>query len=549
MSANIYTSLAICLSLAACGGGGDDNSAAPATTLPASGTAAYGAALANADIIVKGKNGLTLSTRADTNGKWTIADISKLTAPFIIQAKGNVGGTEQVLYSVVATQPTGAVTANITPLTSALLNQATGLDPALIFADPAKIAAINANKVDSAKAKLITALSDYMSALGVDTSKVDFVSTAFEANNKGLDKLMDLVKVSASGTGETTAITVKDKATGEAVEFKPADTPKKLSKPSAETQNLNLTKIRELIAQFNLLGKTQEGIMSADYAALWDDEFLDSGVRKAEDIADLRAEFTKNPAAALKMTLLDIQGCEKNICKLKISLENAKGLIETTENSPVRQGADGKWRLFGNQKMAWPVSAYRVHGFKNTETLSTVQSASSTSGSLSVGGQSVTLNGTSSDTLTVQGWAGSWSHKVDYRAIMLCAPVSNAVNPANTGKYILLANNSQAAILDDLKNKTFEHNEGCGAKTSTVSVNSNAQIAFANSAPASVQDSAAAFSATGLDTGKEIIYLKAYKVFYPDGKYWYVVVEHSVVKADPSQSYVAWWKQTAPVNP
>ena len=102
MSGNKYLGILLCLSLVACGGGGGDApsssssgstpTAVPSTAKSVSGVAAYGAALANADIVIKGANGKTLTAKADANGKWTIADVSSLTAPLIIQAKGTVGG-------------------------------------------------------------------------------------------------------------------------------------------------------------------------------------------------------------------------------------------------------------------------------------------------------------------------------------------------------------------------------------------------------------------------------------------------------------------------
>ncbi|WP_373974261.1 hypothetical protein NT239_11510 [Chitinibacter sp. SCUT-21] len=568
MSGNKSLGLLLCLSLVACGGGGGDAptasgsipattaippsaTAAPSAAKSVSGVAAYGAALANADIIIKGANGKTVTAKADANGKWTVADVSGLNAPLIIQAKGTVGGVTQELYSVLSTAPTGPVTANVTPLTTALLSQAAGVTPAALFADPAKIVALSPAKVEAAKAKLKAALSDYMTALGVDASKVDLISTTFEANSKGLDKLMDLVKVSSSGTGDATAIVIKDHGTGETVEFKAAETPKKLSKPSVETQNLNLAGIRDLIAKFNALAQSKDGVMSSDFATLWDDAFLDDGITKAQDVSYFREEYKKNPNLVWKITLLDIKGCVKDVCKLDLKFESSKGDIEVGGDNPVRQNAAGKWLIYGNQQQQkrWDVNSYKVYGYDGSLLDQSPFSMSEKYAAITIANQTIQMEALDGGNLKLTGWNGTYAHKVDRRAIMLCNPVSNGVNPSDTAKYVLLANTSQAATLNDLKGARFEHNEGCGYSTSTVAINASGEGVFTDakgSETVPATDIAKAFSPSGLDTGDEVIYLKAFKVFYPgpEGYYWHMVVERTMVKADPSKSYLAWWKET-----
>ena len=538
----------------ACGGGGDAPSssssgstptAVPSTAKSVSGVAAYGAALANADIVIKGANGKTLTAKADANGKWTIADVSSLTAPLIIQAKGTVGGETKELYSILTTVPTGPVTANVTPLTTALLSQAAGVTPAALFADPAKIAAVNPAKVEAAKAKLMAALSEYITALGVDASKVDLISTSFEANSKGLDKLMDLVKVSSSGTGDATAIVIKDHGTGATVEFKPTETPKVLPKPSIETLELNLAAIPTRFTEYNILLKTKDGVMSSGFTDYFDDAMLNEGEDKAAQIAGIRKDYSDDPNIAYQGTVIEIKGCKQKVCTINVSWRDSKGNV-ALEDEIVRQGIDGKWRFYGDQqkKKTWDVSNYNVYGYDGSLLNISPFSMSESYAALTIANQTINMQALAGGDLKLTGWNGTYSHKVDRRAIMLCNPVSNGVNATDTGKYVLLGNTSQSATLNDLKGRTFEHNEGCGAEMSTVSVNANGQIVFGSGVTASAEQSAAAFSSSGLDTGDEVIYLKAFKVFYPDGNYWYMVVERTKVKSDPAKSYLAWWKET-----
>ncbi|WP_348943890.1 hypothetical protein ABHF33_10330 [Chitinibacter sp. FCG-7] len=772
-----YAGLLLCLSLVACGGGTSSSSSSGVTDTvqnsakSVSGVAAYGMALVSAEIVIKGANGKTLTTTTDANGKWTVQDVSSLTAPMVIRAKGIVGGVSQELYSVLTTQAAGGVTANVTPLTTALLSQATGLAPAALFADPVKIAAVNPAKVAAAQTKLVAVLSDYMAALGIDVSKVDLIESAFEANNKGFDKLMDLVKVSSSGIGDATAIVVKDKASGETVEFKVAEQTKKLSKPNAETAALDLSEIRTIFAEYNAILKTKAGVDSKAFADAWDDQYLNGGFNKNESIADIRAEYAKNPNLARQGTLIDILGCTSKVCQLKIKWTNSLGEVEVDDDYFIRQAADGKWKIYGDQQLfkakvqAWahkrvtvaadgrivateffgpminvharspkdskiacakfyakgksdsdwteyskegvsephvslpwiyevPVNVadelntkiqaggalYKVELFtkkdcsgikssvirpltnslymadqlpslpypsintadfgtnqlrymssanlieasisihKKTDLseiypisvfegkdLSTysgkltvkmgedqenarlqqyepnqrydwadgiilyaflrdenglitsyrpevwpvkfytyesgefkfferVSSNSSTSGSFYLYDKGrINLTATAGGHLTISGWNGSWSHALEYRAIMLCEPV-------NTSKFVLLTADREDISLNELKGRTFEYKQGCGAERSSVSVAANGQITFSSGLTLSTAQSEASFSAAGLDFGDRIIYNKAYKLPDQDGKYSFVVVSRTHVKADAAKSYQSWWQ-------
>ncbi|STR45258.1 hypothetical protein [Iodobacter fluviatilis] len=197
-----------------------------------------------------------------------------------------------------------------------------------------------------------------------------------------------------------------------------------------------------------------------------------------------------------------------------------------------------------NTANQWPVSSYKVHQFGNKELTSTVNSSTLSSGLLSLGNTQITLNGTVAlDNLTISNWRGSWKHKVDFRAIMLCDEQKKA-------KYVLLENSSPALSFGDIKGQAFEYIEDCGNASSNIKIDANGSIIFTKISTGGTQiisqnDAAAAFSASGLNTGTETIYLKAYKVFYPDGNFWNFVVEHSVSNSNLANSYMAWWKQTS----
>jgi hypothetical protein len=82
------------------------------------GTVAIGAPIAGAVITARDVNGLLSSpVTADADGKYTNLDVSKLTAPFVIEAVGQLGQTPYRLSTPVVSP---SATANVTTLTTAL---------------------------------------------------------------------------------------------------------------------------------------------------------------------------------------------------------------------------------------------------------------------------------------------------------------------------------------------------------------------------------------------------------------------------------------------
>ena len=107
------------LVLGACGGGGGD-AAPPAITL--SGVAATGAGISGRIFI---KDAAGHEQWVDTaDGRFSFA-LTDLTAPFMLKAQWNAGGSTHTLYSLCASAAGG--TANITPLTQLAVATAAGV--------------------------------------------------------------------------------------------------------------------------------------------------------------------------------------------------------------------------------------------------------------------------------------------------------------------------------------------------------------------------------------------------------------------------------------
>jgi len=96
---------------AGCGGGGDSSGPDDIIGTGIQGTAAIGAALANATITVKSKNGATKSGVSNVNGKFQIDDLTD-NGPYLLRVdKGN----GDFLYSVAHSNNTPTITRNIHP--------------------------------------------------------------------------------------------------------------------------------------------------------------------------------------------------------------------------------------------------------------------------------------------------------------------------------------------------------------------------------------------------------------------------------------------------
>lgn len=344
--------------LAACGGGGGNSTTGSAA--PLTGTAAVGAPLPNATVNLKDANGKTSLTTADANGTYTFADVSGFTAPLMLQATGTAGGQTYTLHSVLEKIPAAGVSGvvNVTPATEVAMAQATGADPAAVFLDKDKVKAIDPLKLADAKKKLIAALANVLSALGKDSTKVDLFTTAFAANNAGLDKLLDTIdfKHEPSTTSGQRTMRVADKNTGievakiESTTALSAVTP--VPRPAAETLALDASKIKALITAFNAQTSTLAGIGSDAMRDLFDEHYSNNGKDRAAQLTSFLGDNSGNNPGVLGDLLQDyvIQGCdgEKKICQGTFTNKLANGGMEQVP-MPVKQGSDGKWRIYGNQ--------------------------------------------------------------------------------------------------------------------------------------------------------------------------------------------------------
>ncbi len=190
-------SLLALAALSACGGSSDAVAPTPpaTTTTPVAstkltGTAAVGAPMTSGTIRVLDSTGAVVAHDVTVNADGTY-DAGTLTGtgPWRIEACGYTGSNYGCIYSVAQ----AAGTANVTPLTTAMIALASGQDPAAVMVDGAS--APNAAALGSAQAQLQAGLASTLSDAGV-AATFDFTTGTLAAGTRsGYDRILDAVDV------------------------------------------------------------------------------------------------------------------------------------------------------------------------------------------------------------------------------------------------------------------------------------------------------------------------------------------------------------------
>jgi len=185
------------LLLFGCGGGGGGG----VSSQVVSGTAAVGAPLAG-QVTLKDSSTPAVQRSAviGSDGSFAV-DVTGLKAPFILQASGSANNQNHSLLSFA----TGAGTANVTPLTHAVVAIAWGSsNPEAVFISPdAQKLGVISGGISGAVADLMEQLNPLLQACNVQN--MDPLRDHFVADHTGIDGMLDLITVTVSGTNLTIA--------------------------------------------------------------------------------------------------------------------------------------------------------------------------------------------------------------------------------------------------------------------------------------------------------------------------------------------------------
>lgn len=187
--------------LLACGGGSSNNGGGtPPQSVVISGTAAVGAPIEAGSITVYDATGAVVgSANTGAGGVFSVTLTTKGVAPYTLK----LAKDEIVLHAMHTDASSGV--SNITPLSDAVAAfvSPTGAAEGLVAALQSNAVAPTKELVQEKRQIITTALSPVSSAVG---ASADIFTSAFVANGKGQDKLLDSISVvsnAANGTVKT----------------------------------------------------------------------------------------------------------------------------------------------------------------------------------------------------------------------------------------------------------------------------------------------------------------------------------------------------------
>jgi hypothetical protein len=182
--------------IAGCGGGGGSSpSPAPTPDALISGTVASGTALTGTVSVYDSSSSAQprlQNSTIGTGGQYSV-NVGGFTAPFLLQATGQVGGqgAAVTLYSVAV----NAGTANLTPITTLMvLNMAAGNVRSFMTGSSDALSGLTATDLNTQNANIDSLLSAVLPAIGL-SAQYDFRTTAFTMGSNGYDQLLDNVAV------------------------------------------------------------------------------------------------------------------------------------------------------------------------------------------------------------------------------------------------------------------------------------------------------------------------------------------------------------------
>jgi len=203
-AARLAACAGLALALGACGGDGGASSGGASPPAPKtdtlSGTAATGAAVANATVTVVNAAGTAATGKSGADGRYSVTIESA--PPYLLKVST---GSGTVLYSFAA----AAGTTNITPLTTLALHDAGGKKPLAALFEGWKTARLAGDAVTAAAKRVNANFAALYTARGVDPKTFDFFTRGFAADGKGFDAVLDGVSISLSCSTTSCSETIK----------------------------------------------------------------------------------------------------------------------------------------------------------------------------------------------------------------------------------------------------------------------------------------------------------------------------------------------------
>ena len=350
------------LFLAACSsGGGDGGGTPPAASATISGTAAAGAPVVGF-VAVRDSSANPQPVRTnipieaiEANGHYSV-DVSGLTAPFAFLASGTVGRKTVSLYSAATLADVGG-TINITPFTDLIIRNiaATAVDT---WINNGSFSGLTPKQLDDQRVALTTQLTPALTAMGLSSS-IDLLRAVFNADSTGLDRFMDVVKVSTTPT-TATITNIFDAANTLIID---TTTGAPISPPLGLGGLATSGTPADLILQtFNnlssLFATSLPNPADPNLVALFSDTFLDGGDNRSATLTDL----TNQPdLIGLKISNLVVDSVDTTAgtAQVHFTPQDATGeclahdVVGCSISWQMVKNVGGVWQAAGDQRIAF----------------------------------------------------------------------------------------------------------------------------------------------------------------------------------------------------
>ena len=171
------------------GGSTPDDGGTIPSEITIKGTVAEGSPLVEVTVIFKDKNGVSFSTTTDNNGKYEAT--VEMATPILLRASKD----NKTYYSIATEEGT----ANIHPFTDLIIrNWYSAKDMNLDdeFNSEGNLSHIpTIGEINIIENVVKEILADFLTATGLDPAEFNLITTEFDANHKGFDKVIDVIKV------------------------------------------------------------------------------------------------------------------------------------------------------------------------------------------------------------------------------------------------------------------------------------------------------------------------------------------------------------------
>lgn len=186
-----------CLSACSLNHGGDEPDSDEDGIKTLSGTVSAGAPVQGVVILRKASSDTPqVKTYAiDVDGHFSI-DVSGITEPYVLQARGTVGGRSFCLHSI-GVRGDMTTTVNITPFTNLVVGNILGKDPEEYFesfTSPVLTDVATETNINKHESLVRSRFKSVFQLFGVDFANVNLISTPFNADHTGVDGVLDFIR-------------------------------------------------------------------------------------------------------------------------------------------------------------------------------------------------------------------------------------------------------------------------------------------------------------------------------------------------------------------